>query len=75
MEIKIQLAAAGQRRPKPADESKLIFGKTFSDHMFITNQSGRWQDARIAPYENLSLDPAAMVCTTARILGPRPIAA
>ena len=63
MEIKIQPAAAGQRRTKPADESKLVFGKTFSDHMFITKyQSGRgWQDARIAPYENLSLDPAAMV--------------
>jgi branched-chain amino acid aminotransferase len=63
MEIKIQPATAGQRRTKPADESKLVFGKTFSDHMFITKyQSGRgWQDARIAPYENLSLDPAAMV--------------
>jgi len=35
MEIKIQPAAAGQRRSKPADETKLVFGKTFSDHMFM----------------------------------------
>jgi len=64
MEIKIQPAAAGQRHAKPADESKLVFGKTFSDHMFILNyvaSKGGWKDARIVPYQELSLDPAAMV--------------
>jgi branched-chain amino acid aminotransferase len=64
MEMKIQPAAAGQRHPKPADESKLIFGKSFSDHMFIMDyvaSKGGWQNARIVPYQDLSLDPAAMV--------------
>jgi branched-chain amino acid aminotransferase len=64
MEMKIQPAAAGQRHAKPADESKLVFGKTFSDHMFIMEyvaSKGGWQNARVVPYQDLSLDPAAMV--------------
>jgi branched-chain amino acid aminotransferase len=63
MDIKVQLAEPAQRRPKPKDESKLIFGKTFSDHMFMMNyRSGEgWHDSRITAYQNLCLDPAAMV--------------
>jgi len=63
MEIKIQSVDPAKRRPKPADESKLVFGKTFSDHMFIMNyQSGRgWHNARVVPYQSLEMDPAAMV--------------
>ena len=64
MEIKIQPAAAGQRRSKPADETKLVFGKTFSDHMFMMDyfaDQGGWQNPRIVPHQNLVLDPAAMV--------------
>jgi branched-chain amino acid aminotransferase len=64
MHIEIQPAAPGQLHPKPADESKLVFGKTFSDHMFmmeyITDRGG-WQNPRVVPYQNLVLDPAAMV--------------
>ncbi|SFM78943.1 branched-chain amino acid aminotransferase [Thermodesulforhabdus norvegica] len=63
MEIKVMPAGESERRPKPKDESKLVFGTVFSDHMFIMNyDEGRgWHDARIVPYQNLSLDPAAMV--------------
>lgn len=64
MDIKIQPAAAGQLHPKPADESKLVFGKTFSDHMFMMEyiaDRGGWQNPRVVPYQNLVLDPAAMV--------------
>jgi branched-chain amino acid aminotransferase len=48
---------------KPADESKLGFGKVFSDHMFIMNYTeGRgWHDGRIVPYGPIELDPAAVV--------------
>jgi len=48
---------------KPADESKLGFGKTFSDHMFLMEyQEGKgWQNPRIEPYHALSLDPATTV--------------
>lgn len=60
MEIKYELAKT--LKEKPADESKLGFGHIFTDHMFIMNyDTGEgWHDARIVPYENISLSPAAM---------------
>lgn len=63
MEIKIQLQDPAKKRPKPADESKLVFGKVFSDHMFLMDyRAGQgWMDPRIVPYQNLQLDPSAMV--------------
>ncbi len=63
MEIRIEPADAAKRRPKPADESKLIFGKTFSDHMFLMNYAAGkgWTDPRVVPYQAMSMDPAAMV--------------
>ena len=63
MEMKIQPVQAARRRSKPADEAKLIFGKTFSDHMFIMDyKNGRgWHEPRVVPYQNLSMDPSAMV--------------
>ena len=50
-------------KAKPQDESKLAFGKVFTDHMFIMNytEGKGWHDGRIVPYENLSLAPSAMV--------------
>jgi branched-chain amino acid aminotransferase len=63
MEIRIQPVDPARRHPRPADESKLIFGRVFSDHMFMMDwRAGQgWQDSRIVPYEDLQLDPAAMV--------------
>lgn len=48
---------------KPADESKLGFGKVFTDHMFVMDwYRGRgWENARIVPFENLSIHPASTV--------------
>ncbi len=50
-------------KARPQDESKLAFGKVFTDHMFIMNYTeGRgWHDGRIEPYRKLELDPSAMV--------------
>lgn len=44
---------------KPADESKLGFGKVFTDHMFLMDwdRETGWHDARIVPFGNLSLHP------------------
>lgn len=61
MEIKItrnQNPAA-----KPADESKLGFGKVFTDHMFVMewNKGVGWHDAEIIPFGNLSIHPASSV--------------
>lgn len=63
MEVSIELQDPAKRRPKPADESKLIFGRTFSDHMFMMDyKAGEgWKKARITPYQDLHLDPSAMV--------------
>lgn len=49
-------------RQKP-DQSKLGFGKYFTDHMFVmdyTDGKG-WHDARIVPYAPIALEPSAMI--------------
>ena len=61
MEIKITKNPAPAA--KPADESKLGFGKVFSDHMFTmewTRGQG-WHDAQIVPFGPLSIHPASTV--------------
>jgi len=62
MEIEIIKVSPERRKPKPADETKLGFGKVFTDHFFTMQHSeGRgWHDALIEPYRPLSLDPTAM---------------
>ena len=58
-EIKVQLTQ--NPKQKPADESKLGFGKIFTDHMFVMDYSdGHWHDPRIVPYGPLDLTPACM---------------
>jgi branched-chain amino acid aminotransferase len=48
---------------KPADESKLGFGKVFTDHMFVMDwdKDIGWHDAQIVPFGNLSIHPASTV--------------
>ncbi|MHB9096959.1 MAG: branched-chain amino acid aminotransferase [Syntrophales bacterium] len=62
MEIKVIETPRDKRKVKPADESKLGFGKIFSDHFFtMTYHTGRgWHDPLIEPYRPLQLDPTAM---------------
>nr|MDD6335701.1 branched-chain amino acid aminotransferase [bacterium] len=61
MEITVQLAQT--RKPKPQDESKLGFGKLFTDHMFVMEYDADqgWHDARIVPYDTFQLSPASSV--------------
>jgi branched-chain amino acid aminotransferase len=60
MDIRFEKAAS--LKAKPADESKLGFGHVFTDYMFIMDYTtGKgWHDARIVPYGDLSLSPAAL---------------
>ncbi|HVO65778.1 MAG TPA: branched-chain amino acid aminotransferase [Syntrophales bacterium] len=62
MEIKIVKAKPKKLKPKPADESKLGFGKIFTDHFFTMKYHADrgWYDAMIEPYRLISLDPTAM---------------
>ncbi|ANW98624.1 branched chain amino acid aminotransferase [Thermoclostridium stercorarium subsp. thermolacticum DSM 2910] len=48
-------------KQKPGTD-QLVFGKVFSDHMFICDYSPDkgWHNARIVPYQNLSIDPSTM---------------
>ena len=50
-------------KAKPQDETKLGFGKTFSEHMFIMDyEEGKgWYNPRVQPYQNFSIDPASPV--------------
>ncbi|MBY0095930.1 branched-chain amino acid aminotransferase [Mesobacillus maritimus] len=61
-ELKIDITLASSRKPKP-DFDHLEFGKNFTDHMFIVDytEGQGWHDARIVPYQPLTLDPASMV--------------
>ena len=44
------------------DFDNIVFGKTFTDHMFICKfRDGKWQEPEITPYQNLTLDPSAGV--------------
>ena len=60
--LNIKYELVENRKAKP-DFNNLGFGKYFTDHMFIMdyNEGMGWHDARIVPYQNLSLDPACMV--------------
>ena len=59
MEIKVNLST--QLKEKPTDESKLGFGRIFTDHMLLIDYGTKegWHNARIEPYDSLMLDPAA----------------
>ena len=60
MEIKITKTATPKAKP---DASSLGFGKIFTDHMFMMdwNKERGWENARIVPFENISLHPASTV--------------
>lgn len=49
--------------PKDKPTGALGFGKIFTDHMFIMdyNTEEGWHDARIVPFQDISLSPACMV--------------
>ena len=58
----IQVYLSEKVKEKP-NSNELGFGRIFTDHMFImdyTNGVG-WHDPRIIPYQEIALDPAAMV--------------
>ena len=60
LDIKITKTAAPAEKPA---SDKLGFGRHFTDHMFMMDYSRTegWHDARIVPFANLSLHPAATV--------------
>jgi branched-chain amino acid aminotransferase len=63
MEIRIFPLPEEKKKPKYSDESKLSFGRIFTDRMLMVEwKAGRgWVDARIEPYGPFLLDPACAV--------------
>ncbi len=61
LDIKIEKTASPKAKPSP--DQPLGFGHIFTDHMFVMNytEGKGWHDARIVPYGDLTLSPAAMV--------------
>jgi len=61
--LEITVTPSRNLKQKPADESALGFGRIFTDHMFLMDyEEGQgWKDARIVPYGDFGIDPAAMV--------------
>ena len=61
--LDIKIVKTSTPKTKPADESKLGFGKIFSDHMFVMDYSPEqgWHDARVVPYAPFQMDPACVV--------------
>ena len=59
---KIDIQLTDSRKQKPNEEN-LVFGRHFTDHMFIADyeKGDGWKNARIVPYAPISLDPAAIV--------------
>ena len=63
MEIKVLPLPEEKKKTRFNDESKLGFGKIFTDRMFLAEwKSGQgWLDARIQPYGPFVLDPSCLV--------------
>lgn len=62
LEIGLEKVGREQMKKKP-DQDNLGFGVHFTDHMFLMkwNRQSGWHDAKICPYHEFRLDPAAMV--------------
>lgn len=60
LDIRIEKTTSPKAKP---DQTNLGFGKVFTDHMFVMNytEGKGWHDARIVPYQPITLSPASMV--------------
>lgn len=58
--IRVELSPLNKDKP---NSDNLVFGKEFTDHMFIMdyNTERGWYDARIVPFQDLKVSPASMV--------------
>lgn len=58
----IEINKTPQSRLAELNFNELIFGRTFSDHMFMMDyRDGKWEQPKILPYQNISMAPSASV--------------
>ena len=61
-DIKLTIERRKESKLPQVDFSNLVFGKVFSDHMFLAdNKNGKWLDPQIIPYQALPYEPSAKV--------------
>lgn len=62
MKYDIKITRTSHSRLADIEFDNLPFGRTFSDHMFVTEyEDGAWRNPRIVPFEHFTIHPAAMV--------------
>lgn len=61
-ECKVRVERSQAKKEKP-DAQELVFGRVFTDHMLVMDYAEPvgWHDARIVPYQPITIDPSAMV--------------
>ena len=62
IDVSVEKVSAENLKEKPSNDN-LSFGRDFTDHMFMMTWDTEkgWHDAKICPYHQFTLDPAAMV--------------
>lgn len=62
MKNTIKVEKVKNSRLANVDFDNIPFGRTFSDHMFVTEyKDGEWVNPRIVPFESFAIHPASMV--------------
>ncbi|MYL61140.1 branched chain amino acid aminotransferase, partial [Virgibacillus halodenitrificans] len=58
--VEVEHCKSPKEKPKTEE---LEFGRIFTDHMLVIDYTEPvgWHDARIIPYQPLTIDPSAMV--------------
>lgn len=57
--LNISLEKTAKSRIDEVDFDNLVFGKTFSDHMFVVEyEDGKWGEPCIKPFQSLSFNPS-----------------
>ncbi len=61
--MNIKIEENKNKKAKPGVNDEIEFGSVFTDHMFVMDYScdKGWNNPRIVPYQNLSLDPSALI--------------
>ncbi len=60
--LPISVETVKESKLSKIDFNNMPFGKTFSDHMMVCEYyDGKWQTAKIQPYQNISISPACNV--------------
>ncbi len=61
--MNIKIERTNNKKQKPDENMNIEFGSVFTDHMFVMDYNAKdgWVNPRIEEYNNISLDPSALV--------------